>query len=323
MGMRLGIAGYGNLGRAIERLAMDIPDVEVRGVYTRRNKDDVRTGGTAVYSFDEMYYHTDEIDVLALCYGSSTDLPQLAPELAGLFNTVDAFDNHSLIEEYKRRVDIAARTSGKVSIISLGWDPGFLSLMRLYLSAFLPNPSVNTFWGRGVSQGHSEALRRISGVKDAIQYTVPKEDALTLASLVSHPLSNVDRHRRVCYIVAEKGKEDTILDEVIGMENYFAGYEVEVHFISEDEMKKYHGTLSHRGRIYALGMSGQYREVKHSLYLDLDIGSNPDLTASIMLAGARAACNLSLENKNGAYTVLDVPPSYFAPLKSEKVNNYL
>lgn len=321
--MRLGIAGYGNLGRAIERLAMDIPDVEVRGVYTRRNKDDVRTGGTAVYSFDEMYYHTDEIDVLALCYGSSTDLPQLAPELAGLFNTVDAFDNHSLIEEYKRRVDIAARTSGKVSIISLGWDPGFLSLMRLYLSAFLPNPSVNTFWGRGVSQGHSEALRRISGVKDAIQYTVPKEDALTLASLVSHPLSNVDRHRRVCYIVAEKGKEDTILDEVIGMENYFAGYEVEVHFISENEMKKYHGNLSHRGRIYALGMSGRYREVKHTLYLDLDIGSNPDLTASIMLAGAYAAHKLSLENKNGAYTVFDVPPSYFVSYKCENVNNYL
>lgn len=321
--MRLGIAGYGNLGRALERLAMQTPDVEVRGVYTRRNKDSVRTGGTTVYSFDEMYYHTDEIDVLALCYGSSADLPKLAPEVAGLFNMVDAFDNHSLIEEYKRRVDIAARTSGKVSVISLGWDPGFLSLMRLYLSAFLPNPSVNTFWGRGVSQGHSEAIRRIAGVRDAIQYTVPKEDALTLASLVSHPLSNVDRHRRVCYIVAEKGKEDTILDEVLGMENYFAGYEVEVHFISEDEMRKYHGTLSHRGRVYALGMSGQYREVKHSLYLDLDIGSNPDLTASIMLAGARAARKLSLENKNGAYTVLDVPPSYFAPLKCENVNKYL
>ena len=321
--MRIGIAGYGNLGRALERLAMDTPGVEVRGIYTRRNKEEVRTAGTRVCSFDEMYYHTDEIDVLALCYGSSTDLPRLAPELAGLFNTVDAFDNHGMIEEYKRQVDTAAKTSGKVSIVSLGWDPGLLSLMRLYFSSFLPCSSVNTFWGRGVSQGHSEALRRIAGVRDAIQYTVPREDALTLASLVSHPLSKTDRHRRVCYIVAEKGREDAILEEVLKMENYFAGYEVEVHFISEDEMKKYHGALSHRGRIYALGMSGRYREVKHSLYLDLDIGSNPDLTASIMLAGAHAAHKLSLENKNGAYTVFDVPPSYFAPNKCENVNNYL
>ena len=321
--MRLGIAGYGNLGRAIERLATDTPDVEIRGIYTRRNKEEVKTDGTPVYFFDELYYHVDEIDVLALCYGSSTDLPRLAPELAEHFNTVDAFDNHMMMNEYKRRVDTAANTSGKTSIIALGWDPGLLSLMRLYFSSFLPSSSVNTFWGRGVSQGHSEALRRISGVRDAIQYTVPREDALTLASLVSHPLSSTDRHRRVCYIVAEKGMEDSILEQVLGMENYFRGYEVEVHFISENEMKKYHGNLSHRGRIYALGMSGRYREVKHTLYLDLDIGSNPDLTASIMLAGAYAAHKLSLENKNGAYTVFDVPPSYFVSYKCENVNNYL
>ncbi|MBQ7343213.1 MAG: diaminopimelate dehydrogenase [Clostridia bacterium] len=321
--MRIGIAGYGNLGKALERLAEDNPDVEIRGVYTRRNKEEVVTDGAPVYSFDDLYYHTDEIDVLALCYGSSTDLPRLTPELSAYFNTVDAFDNHSLIDEYKRRVDSVAKASGKTSVIALGWDPGLLSLMRLYFSSFLPNSSVNTFWGRGVSQGHSEALRRIDGVKQAIQYTVPREDALTLASLVAHPLSNVERHRRVCYIVAEKGKEDFITREVLSMENYFAGYEVELHFISEEEMHKYHSSMTHRGRIYALGMSGRYKEVKHSAYLDLDIGSNPDLTASVMLAGARAAHKLSLENKNGAYTVFDIPPSYFAPKECKNVNNYL
>jgi diaminopimelate dehydrogenase len=195
--------------------------------------------------------------------------------------------------------------------------------MRLYFSSFLPNSSVNTFWGRGVSQGHSEALRRIDGVIDAVQYTVPREDALTLASLVSHPLSSAERHRRVCYIVAEKGKEDSITCEVLNMENYFADYEVELHFISAEKMRKYHGAMTHRGRIYALGMSGKYKEVKHSAYLDLDIGSNPDLTASIMLAGARAAHSLSLEKQNGAYTVFDIPPSYFTPIKCNNVNNYL
>ena len=321
--MRIGIAGYGNLGKALERLAKDSPDVELKGIYTRRNKNEIKTDGTPIYAVDELYYHTDEIDVLALCYGSSQDLPRLTPKLASFFNTVDTFDNHKMIDEYKRRVDHAAASSGKVSIISLGWDPGLLSLMRLYLSSFLPHSSVNTFWGRGVSQGHSEALRRIDGVKDAVQYTVPKEDALTLASLVSHPLSDTDKHRRVCYIVAEKGKEDYITGEILSMDNYFSGYEVELHFISEAEMRKYHTALSHRGRVYALGTSGKYREVKHSAYLDLDIGSNPDFTASIMLSGLRAAYRLSLEKKNGAYTVFDVPPSYFVSDNCENVNSYL
>ena len=321
--MRIGIAGYGNLGKALERLVKDTPDIELKGIYTRRNKSEVKTEGTPIYSMDELFYHTDEIDVLALCYGSSQDLPRLTPQFAAYFNTVDTFDNHGAIEEYKRRVDHAAKASGNVAVISLGWDPGFLSLMRLYLSAFLPHSSVNTFWGRGVSQGHSEALRQIYGVRDAVQYTVPKEEALTLASLVSHPLSDTDKHRRICYIVAEQGKEDYITGEVLSMDNYFSGYEIELHFISEDEMRKYHSTLSHRGRVYALGMSGKYREVKHSAYLDLDIGSNPDFTASIMLSGLRAAYRLSLEKKNGAYTVFDVPPSYFASEKCENVNNYL
>lgn len=323
MRIRLGIAGYGNLGRSLEQMAKNDNEFEIRGIYTRRSKQTVASDGTEVYSLEELYYHADEIDVLALCHGSSSDLPELAPVLAEHFNTVDTFDNHLAIDGYKRRMSRVADACGHVSVISLGWDPGFLSLMRLYLSAFLPNSSVNTFWGRGVSQGHSEALRRIDGVKDAIQFTVPREEALTLASLVSHPLSSTDRHRRVCYICAESGKEDFITREILNMENYFSGYEVELHFISEEEMKRYHCSPSHRGRIYALGMSGRYKETKHSAFLDLEIGSNPDLTATIMLASARAAYKLHAENRDGAYTVFDIPPSYFSPLNGKNVNNYL
>ena len=322
MSIRLGIAGYGNLGRALEMAALKDDDVEIEGIFTRRKPEEVVSLGSSVYSFDDLYYHADGIDVLALCYGSSHDLPDITPHLAECFNTVDTFDNHLMINEYKRRVDRAVSSSGKVSVIALGWDPGFLSLMRLYLSSFLPSPSVNTFWGRGVSQGHTEAIKRIDGVIDAVQYTVPREDALTLASLVSHPLSVTERHRRVCYIVAEKGREDSITDELLSMENYFLGYEVELHFISKEELKKYK-SASHRGRVYALGSSGRYGEVKHRAYLDIDIGSNPDLTASIMLASCRAAYRLARENRHGVYTVFDIPPSYFAPVICENVNSYL
>lgn len=220
-------------------------------------------------------------------------------------------------------MDKAARSSGHTSLVSVGWDPGFLSLIRLYAASFIPGASVNTFWGRGVSQGHSEAIRRIDGVKRAVQYTVPREDALTLAGLVSHPFSDTDRHKRVCYIVAEKEKEDLITSEILTMENYFSGYETEIRFISDEEFEKYHRSESHRGRVYALGSSGRYKEVKHSLYLDLDIGSNPDLTASIMLAGARAVHRLHRESRMGAYSIFDVEPVYFLPFIRENVNKYL
>lgn len=321
--MRIAIAGYGNLGKSLERIAKSTPGIEIEGIYTRRDKSDINADGTEVYLFDELYYHTDSIDVLALCYGSSSDLPELAPRLSSAFNTVDAFDNHGLINEYKVRVDSVCKSYGKTAVISLGWDPGFLSLMRLYLSSFLPSASVNTFWGRGVSQGHSEALNRIKGVKKAIQYTVPREDALTLAGLVSHTMPDTDRHRRICYIASEAGCEDYITGEILKMDGYFTGYDVEIHFVSEDELKKYHGAMSHRGRVYSLGKSGRYGEIKHSAYFDLETGSNPDLTASILLSGAYAAHRLSLEKKNGAYTVFDIPPSYFAPLNCENVNKYL
>ena len=307
----------------MEQLISDIDDVELIGVFTRRDVSSVTTLGARVYSASDLLSGAWDIDVLLLCFGSSSDMPELAPRLARLYDTVDAYDNHARIADYKHAMDTAAQESGHISVISLGWDPGFLSLMRLYASAFLPNASVNTFWGRGVSQGHSEALRRIDGVRFAIQYTVPREDALTLASLVSHPFTDTERHRRMCYIVADEGKEDSITEAVLSMDNYFVGYSVEIHFIGEDEFLRYHTSHSHRGRIYALGSSGRYRETKHSLYLDLDIGSNPDLTASVMLAGARALMKIKKNGGIGAYTPFDIPPSYFSPRNGENVNLYL
>ena len=321
--MRIGIVGYGNLGRSLEILAEREENVDVVGVFTRRNPADVRTLGADIFPFSALCDYKDKIDVLCLCLGSSHDLPSLAPSLAKKFNTVDTYDNHKRIEMYKQSLYTAAKVSSHTSLISLGWDPGFLSLIRLYASAFLPSSSVNTFWGRGVSQGHSEALRKIEGVKKAVQYTMPREDAITLASLVSHPFSDTDRHRRVCYIVADKEKEDLIKTEILSMENYFAGYQTEVHFVSDGEFESHYTSTSHRGRIYALGTSGRYREVKHSLYLDLDIGSNPDLTASIMLSGAFAVYRLYNNGHFGAYSVFDIPPAYFCPIKGKNSNHFL
>lgn len=321
--MRIGIIGYGNLGRSLEMLAEREEEIEIVGVFTRRDPTKVKTSSAKVLPFSALEDYKEQIDVLCLCHGSSHDLPTLAPTLAKQFNTVDTFDNHKQIEKYKLRMNTSAKASSHTSLVSLGWDPGFLSLIRLYASAFLPSSSVNTFWGRGVSQGHSEAIRRIDGVRRAVQYTVPREDAITLASLVSHPFSDTDRHRRVCYVVAEKEKEDLIKSEILSMKNYFAGYQTEVRFVSDEEFEKYHTSPSHRGRIYALGTSGRYREVKHSLYLDLDIGSNPDLTASIMLSGALAVYKLYNEGRFGAYSVFDISPSYFCPIKGKTANQFL
>ena len=321
--VRIGIVGYGRLGRSLEMIAERDDTVNTVGVFTRRNISEVHTLGARVLPLGSLSEYRDGIDVLCLCQGSSYDLPSMAPGMAEAFNTVDAYDNHKEIESYKKSMDRAARDNGHTSLISVGWDPGFLSLIRLYSTSFIPNAITNTFWGRGVSQGHSEAIRSIDGVKRAVQYTVPRDEALTLAGLVRHPLSDTDRHRRVCYVVAEKEKEDQITSKILTIQNYFIGYETEVHFITEEEFDRYHTSLSHRGRVYTLGASGQYKENKHSLFLDLDVGSNPDLTASIMLASARATHKLNGKKHFGAYSVFDVPPSYFLPLNCNNVNNYL
>lgn len=321
--MRIGIAGYGKLGRALERIIQDSDDVRLVGVFTRREKEKVKTLGTSVYPLAELETWAGKIDVLCLCFGSSGDMPELAPYLAERFNTVDTFDNHGILNEYKQRMGVSANKREHTSVVALGWDPGFLSIIRLLAHSFLPNASVNTFWGRGVSQGHSEALRQIDGVKEAVQYTVPREDALTLATLVSHPLTDTERHRRVCYICAEKEKEDLIRNEIPRIKNYFEGYETEIHFVRDEEFSTKHNRSSHRGRVYALGSSGKYKEIRHSLYLDLDIGSNPDFTASVMLAGARACYRLVIEGRHGAYSAFDIPVSYFSPFNCKNVNDYL
>lgn len=321
--MRIGIAGYGNLGRAVEIVARDHEDVEVVGVFSRRTPEKVQTQGAPVLPYDALFERRRDIDVLVLCYGSSSDLPTYTPTLTKMYNTVDTFDNHKDISEHKRKTDIAAKENHHTSLVSVGWDPGFLSLMRLYFSALLPCSSINTFWGRGVSQGHSEALRRIPGVLRAIQYTTPNPEALTLATLVGHSFEDTDRHKRVCYIAAEKGKEDYVRERVLSMENYFSGYETEIHFIDKDDPLFDKSDLSHRGRIYGIGKSGVYKEHKHSVFLDLELGSNPELTAHIALVGARICAHLSEREKYGAYTLLDIPPSIFCDIRSEDVRKYL
>ena len=297
--------------------------MELVGIYTRREPHSLSAESECVYPINALLEGRDEMDAVFLCYGSASDLPRLAPSISELYSTVDSYDNHLRIEEYVKSIDESAKKGGNACVVSIGWDPGFLSLIRVYASAFLPHSSVNTFWGRGVSHGHSEALKHIDGVKKAVQYTIPREDALTLASLVNYPLSDTERHRRVCYIVAEKGKEESISEKIVTMPGYFLGYETEIRFISDEEFSKYHNSISHRGRMYALGSGGRYREIKHSLFLDLDIGSNADLTASIMIAGARALNKIKKSGGVGAYTPLDIPPSYFVFENSKNVNNYL
>ena len=319
--MRIGIAGYGNLGRALELAARERRDIEIAGVFSRRSE--VKTYSSEVFCFDSLLRGREDIDVLVLCYGSSSDLPEYTPELTRLYNTVDTYDNHKHIDDHKARVDAVAKEHKRTSIISAGWDPGLLSLVRLYLGAFIPHCSQNTFWGRGVSQGHSEALRRIPGVIKAIQYTAPRADAISLATLIPHTLDETDRHKRVCYIAAEKGKEDSIRSRVLSMENYFSGYETEIHFLGSDDPIFSKSSPSHRGRIYALGKSGLYGETKHSAHFDLELGSNPDLTANITLVTSLVCKRLSDDGVYGSYTLFDIPPSLFCEVNGENVNKYL
>ena len=304
-------------------MAAEHEDIEVFGVFTRREAEKVKTRYARVYPISELMRYRKTVDTLILCYGSSSDLPYAASDLIRHFNIVDTYDNHAKIGEHKSALDTVAKACGRTAVISFGWDPGLLSAMRILLSVMLPHSSVNTFWGRGVSQGHSEALRRIPGVIKAIQYTVPRADALTLASLVAHRLEDVDRHKRVCYVAAEKGKEDAIRNSILSMEHYFSGYDTEVHFVDETDRIFDSPTLSHRGRIYALGRSGVYGENRHSAFFDLELGSNPELTAHIALVGAKMGQRLFSKKKYGAYTVLDLPLCDLCDACGENVNNYL
>ena len=309
--MRVGIYGYGNLGRAAEIMCMDLDDVELVGIFTRREPDTVRSVYSHVYSEKQIEKFEGKIDCLLVCTGSATSASLDTPRLAELFCVVDSYDCHKLIEEHKARVGIRAERGGKVAVISAGWDPGLLSLVRLYASSFMPYASVNTFWGTGVSQGHSEAIRSIDGVKDAIQYTVPKDDALTLSRTCKRYYTNTEKHKRVCYIVAEEGKEAEIERKVKAIPEYFLGYDTEVHFLRDEDFLEHKHKRNHKGRVIVYGDTGLYHENTALLELELTLASNPEFTAGIMLSTARAACKMKTAGYRGAFTLFDIPPIFF------------
>ena len=315
MSIRIGIFGYGNLGRGVECAVRQNKDMELVAVFTRRAPESVKTLTAApVYHTDEVLSFRDKIDVMILCGGSATDLPVQTPALASHFHTVNSFDTHANIPAHFDAVDEAAKRGGKVGLISIGWDPGMFSLNRAYAAAVLPDGSDYTFWGKGVSQGHSDAVRRIEGVKDARQYTVPVESALEKVRAGENPhLSTREKHTRVCYVVAEEGADLARIErEIVTMPNYFADYDTTVHFITEEEMKRSHAGLPHGGRVLRTGKTGLNGEHSHVIEYSLTLDSNPEFTASVLVAYARAAIRLSADGKAGCFTVLDVPPAYLS-----------
>lgn len=325
--IRVGIMGYGNLGRGIECAIKQNPDMELAAVFTRRNPDSVKilTEGVTVYPADEAKSMADKIDVLILCGGSATDLPVQTPEYAKYFNVVDSFDTHARIPEHFANVDKAAKESGKIAVISAGWDPGMFSLNRVYANAILPDGKDYTFWGRGVSQGHSDAIRRIAGVKDARQYTVPVPAALEAVRSGETPeLTTRQKHTRECYVVAEDGADKAkIEEEIVTMPNYFADYDTTVHFITDEEMKQDHSALPHGGLVIRSGKTGWSLENNHLIEYSLKLDSNPEFTASVITACARAAFRMKQEGMSGCKTILDIPPAYLSSMSGEELRKNL
>ena len=327
MAIRIGILGYGNLGRGIECAVKQNPDMELVAVFTRRAPEMVKilTPGVAVYHVDDAVSKKDEIDVLILCGGSATDLPVQTPEYAKYFNVVDSFDTHARIPEHFANVDAAAKESGKVAMISVGWDPGMFSLNRLYASAILPEGKDYTFWGKGVSQGHSDAIRRVEGVKDGKQYTIPVESALDAVRSGSNPeLTTRQKHIRECFVVAEEGADlAKIEQEIKTMPNYFADYDTTVNFISEEELKANHGGIPHGGFVIRSGKTGWNSEHQHIVEYSLKLDSNPEFTASVITAYARAAYRMQKEGMSGCKTVFDVAPAYLSSCSAEDLRAHL
>ena len=328
MSIRIGIFGYGNLGRGVECALRQNPDMELKAVFTRRDpaRVSILTEGVPVLKADEAERMKDEIDVLILCGGSATDLPVQTPECARWFNVVDSFDTHAKIPEHFEAVDAAARKSGKVAVISAGWDPGMFSIARLYAAASLPQGENYTFWGRGVSQGHSDAIRRIEGVKDARQYTIPVESALEAVRSGAAPaLTTREKHTRECFVVAEEGADQARIErEIKTMPNYFSDYDTTVHFISEEELKRDHSRLPHGGFVLRSGKTGWNGENSHVIEYSLKLDSNPEFTSSIIVAYARAAYKMNQEGQTGCKTVFDVAPGYLAAESAADLRkNYL
>lgn len=327
MTIKIGILGYGNLGKGVECAVKHNPDMELAAVFTRRDKASLKvlTPGVKVCSVQEAESMKDEIDVMILCGGSATDLPVQTPELAKNFHVVDSFDTHARIPEHFEAVDAAAKESGHVGIISVGWDPGMFSLNRLYGSAVLPEGKDYTFWGRGVSQGHSDAIRRVEGVKDARQYTVPVESALQAVRNGENPeLTTRQKHMRECFVVAEEGADlMRIEEEIVTMPNYFADYDTTVHFISEEELMRDHKGIPHGGFVIRTGKTGWENEHSHVIEYSLKLDSNPEFTASVIAAYARAAYRLGKEGVTGCKTVFDIAPAYLSSMSGEELRKHL
>ena len=327
MSIKIGIAGYGNLGRGVECAIKQNPDMELAAVFTRRNPESVQilTEGVPVCRIEDAGEWKDRIDVMILCGGSATDLPEQTPAFAKMFNVIDSFDTHAKIPEHYANVDAAAKEGGKVSIISVGWDPGMFSLNRLYANAILPDGKDYTFWGKGVSHGHSDAVRRVEGVKDARQYTIPVESSLEAVREGKNPeLTTREKHTRECFVVLEEGADAAKVEEEIkNMPNYFSDYDTTVHFISEEELQKNHSGIPHGGFVLRSGKTGWNGENSHLIEYSLKLDSNPEFTSSVLAAYARAAYRLSCEGVSGCRTVFDIAPAYLSEKSGEELRKMM
>ena len=324
--MKIGIYGYGNLGRGVELCASANIDVQITGVFTRRDPESVKTAlGTKAFAADDVAKFKNEIDVMIICGGSATDLPELTPKLAQTFNVVDSFDTHVKIPDHFATVNKAAEKGGNLALISAGWDPGMFSLNRIYSEAILPLGETYTFWGKGVSQGHSDAVRRIDGVLDARQYTIPKEEALEAVRSGKNPnLSVRDKHLRECFVVAREGADlKKIENEIKNMPAYFADYDTVVHFISAEEMAKNHSELPHGGFVIRTGKSNEGNAHNHTIEYRLALDSNPEFTAGVLIAAARAVYRKHGRGETGCITLFDVSPADLSPKTGEQLRSEL
>ena len=325
--IRIGIYGYGNLGRGVESAIRQNKDMELVAVFTRRDPASlkIRTESARVCHVDDAIKMQNEIDVMILCGGSATDLPEQTPALAKYFNVVDSFDTHARIPEHFANVDAVAKESGKIGLISVGWDPGMFSLNRLYAEAVLPDGKDYTFWGKGVSQGHSDAIRRVEGVLDGKQYTIPLDSALEAVRSGKNPdLTAREKHLRECFVVAKEGADKAKIEETIkNMPNYFADYDTVVHFITKEELDRDHSGIPHGGFVIRSGRTGFELEHQHIIEYSLKLDSNPEFTSSVIVAYARAAYRLNKEGASGCKTVLDVPPAYLSINSAEDLRKRL
>ena len=319
--IRIGIAGHGNLGRGVEAAIARNPDMELVGIYTRRPPEQVQpvTAGAAVFGMDALAQHADRIDVLILCGGSKEDLPQQGPELAALFNTVDSFDTHARIPEYFAAVDAPARANGKTALISAGWDPGMFSINRVIGEALLPEGATYTFWGKGLSQGHSDAIRRVPGVAGGVQYTLPVEEAVERVRSGERPeLTTREKHRRDCYVVLKEGADaEAVREAIVTMPHYFDEYDTTVNFISAEELRRDHAAMPHGGFVIRSGNTSV--ENAQVIEYGLKLGSNPEFTSSVLVAYARAVHRMHQQGDVGAKTVFDVAPGLLSPKSAEQL----